>query len=668
MDICVFIKENSNERLIELNYNFTDDLREIFLCQKKLSRFFTFRVQQFLRMFSLGRFASVSIRRVKPVSAKPLVASRFISKEAKEVFTNINEENDPNRDAIFKYTWGTWLKNDEAEKKKRYTKFSIGGLQTILKELYEQSRSNTETKDFTITAPIKHDQYVSFPHNVNVLNFGTTNPTEEFRITQLLSLHEGKHNRIYKVETNTEKSFILRIPYPLDTEYGIEKRIQSEAATLDFVHLKLGLNVPRLFAYGSNNSNKLNSPFLLQEFIQGETLMKKWAPMTPRTEPKQKEIIDQVIAPISQFQGKLAEIEFNKFGSLYLNVDAKTQLETLKEPYEGETNESLKNRWFIGPSTERVFWRNKPYLKKSEIDQFIGPWDADKPLKIIEDIANIELEDVSTKVGIVDSDAGSVNESKADLECQFDTFLNLKKVAPILIDVKSPNVKNIDALFAPRLAHTDLDPLNVLETEDGELYYLDFEGATIKPLIFQSTPRFVSYQDGPKIYEFEVDEAKYKEMSETEKYYYDFAVIRTRNEVQWDLHLGKIFNDLKAEGSPVFKSLRTPYLAAIERRSVSETALIDRKIYELALLWPQFFEHKFVSVEEFPVKVDDEIFNKHAEQLEKYYNEMSTVPFAVTGGWVPQDLFETLIAQGVIKKLENGDYEVVQEEPKEESK
>jgi thiamine kinase-like enzyme len=608
-------------------------------------------------MFSVSRHYASALASLKTIrssgSAKQLIATRFASSEAKEVFTNLSEENDPKRDAIFKYSWGTWLKNDEAEKRKRYTKFSLGGLQQVLKELYEDSRANTDTKITKVPAPKQHrDDFVSLPHNVNVLNFGSKSANEDFRITQLSSLHEGKHNRIYKVETNSQKSFILRLPYPLDTEYAIQKRIQSEAATLDFVDLKLGLNVPRVFAYGATNSNKLNSPFLLQEFIEGETLMKRWAPMTPRSDEKHKQIIGQVIDPLS---------EFNKFGSLYFNIDAKNQLETLDEPYEGETNESLKNRWFIGPSTERVFWRNKPYLRKSQIEPFIGPWPADKPLQIIEDIANLELENAKSKIAILNSGLGAVGETKEQLEEQIETFTNLKKVAPILMDTKAEGVKNVDALFAPRLAHTDLDPLNVLIDKENEEFFLDFEGATIKPIIFQSTPRFVAYEDGPKIYEFEIDEEKYKEMSETDKYYYDFAAIRTRNEVLWDLGLGKTFTELGSEGAPVFKRLRGPYLAAIERRTANETPLIDRKIYELALQWPQFAEHKFVTTEQFPVRVDSELFDKHAIQLEKYYEELSSVPFAVTGGWVPQDLFESLTSQGVIKKLDNGDYEIVQE-------
>ena len=589
--------------------------------------------------------------------------NRFMAQEAKETFTSLNDENDPQREAIFKYTWGTWLKNDEAEKRKRYTKFSLTGLQKVMKELLDETKDTAKnTKDVkeapAVVPPKAHQNgIVSLPHNVNVVNFGSLNPNEQFQIKQLSSLHEGKHHRIYKLDLNTGKSFILRIPYPLDTEYAIKKRIQSEAATLDFINLKTDINVPKVFAYGADNTNPLNIPFILEEFIEGETLMKKWQPMTPHTDAKHKDIIGEVINPLSEFQAKLSAFEFNQFGSLYFNVDS-TEVNP-KEPYNGETDKALKGRWVIGPSTERVYWRNKRHLKKSQFENLVGPWAADKPLDLVESVADIELESLRTRLALSEADAGVI-ENKDLLKQEIDIYSNLKTLAPVLINTKSESVKNIDALFAPRLAHTDIDPMNVL-VKDDEYYFLDFEGATIKPIIFQSTPRFVAYEDGPKIYEFEIDMKQYETLSDADKYYYDFAVVRTRNEVLWDVALAKTFAELDTEASPVLKRLRGPYVTAVEKRSDLEAALVERKIYEVSVQWDQFAEHKFVLAEKFPIEINQEKWETHAALLEKYYAEIGNVAFAVTSGWVPQDMFESLLSQGVIVKKDNGDYEIANE-------
>lgn len=619
-------------------------------------------------MYKLGGPIAVSqlLRASSRSIARKTVVTQFsrsLTKEAKETFTKLNEENDPQREAIFKYSWGTWLKNDEAEKRKRYTRFSLTGLQTILKELLDESKDTAKnTKDVkekpSVVPPKPHkDNFVSLPHNVNVTDFGTLNPNEQFHVKQLSSLHEGKHHRIYKVEINTGKSFILRVPYPLDSEAAIRKRVQSEAATLDFINLKTDIKVPKVYAYGADNANPLNIPFILQEFIEGETLMRKWQPMTPHTDPKHKDIIGEVLNPLSEFQAKLAEIEFNQFGSLYFNVDSSEV--NPKEPYNGETDKALKGRWVIGPSTERVFWRNKQLLKKSQYENLIGPWDANKPLDLVSSIADIEIETLRTRIALAESDSGVI-EDKAALQKQIDTYTQLKEIAPKLIVTDSESVKNIEQLFKPRLAHTDIDPMNVI-VKGEDYYFLDFEGATIKPIIFQSTPRFVAYEDGPKIYEFEIDMDKYKDMSEGEKYYYDYAVVRTRNEFLWDVALAKTFTKLETEASPVLKRLRGPYVAAVERRNDKESALVDRKIYELVSQWSQFYEHKFVPCEEFPLEINPEKFEQHLNDLEAYNNELGNVPFAITGGWVPQDMFESLLSQGVIKKTDNGDYEIAEE-------
>ncbi|CCH44260.1 hypothetical protein BN7_3821 [Wickerhamomyces ciferrii] len=615
-----------------------------------------FKLSGLISATQLGRISTRVASSRGPISQ----FNRYASQEAKETYTKLSDENDPQRDTIFKYTWGTWLKNDEAEKKKRFTKFSLTGLQDILKLLVEESKTTAQkTEDVKelpkVSEPKRYfTNFVSLPHNVNVTNFGSLNPNENLHIKQLSSLHEGKHHRIYKIDLNTERSFILRIPYPLDTEYAIEKRIQSEAATLDFISLKTDLKVPKVFAYGADNTNPLNIPFILEEFIEGDTLMKKWQPMTPHTESNHKEVIGEVINPLSELQSKLSEIEFNQFGSLYFAIDSAET--NPKEPYNGETDEALKGRWVIGPSTERVFWRNRHLLRPSQFESLVGPWDADKPLDIVKSVAEIELETLRTRLAFNETDAGVI-EDKDALKQQIEVYEHLKSVAPVLINTKSEGVKNIEQLFKPRLAHTDIDPLNVL-TKGDDYYFLDFEGATIKPIIFQSTPRFVAYEDGPKIYEFEIDMEKYETMSDADKYYYDFAVVRTRNEFLWDVALANTFNKLETEGSPVLKRLRAPYTAAIEKRTDNESAIVDRKIYEIALQWNQFAEHKFVLAEQFPFEITDEKFDAHTKVLEKYYNDLGNVPFAVTGGWVPQDMFESLLSQNVIIKQENGDYAI----------
>lgn len=95
------------------------------------------------------------------------------------------------------------------------------------------------------------------------------------------------------------KAFILRIPYPLENENTLSYRIRSEVATMDFADLKLGIKVPKIFCYGVNSLNPVRQPFVLQEFIEGELLMKDWDPLIEDGSSNQKKY-DNVIKQVSR--------------------------------------------------------------------------------------------------------------------------------------------------------------------------------------------------------------------------------------------------------------------------------------------------------------------------------------------------------------------------------
>ena len=291
---------------------------------------------------------------------------RCISNKPNEVYTELSDENDPQRDAFFKYTWGSWLSNDSQEKEKRLTKFSIIGLTDVISDLLVQSRAQAkETQDNkSIPAPSYNPNLtVSLPHNLSVANMGTLNPDEALKVTAMASIHEGKHHRIYKVDTNAGKAFVLRIPYATTSEAAISYRLKSEVATMDFADLKLGLKVPKVFCFGANALNPIRQPFVLEEYIEGRLLMRDWTPLEDDAPDKKSHLtkLNKVIEPLSQFQSKLLSIEFNQFGSLYFAKDCP---ESETPAYDGEENESLQNRWRIGPSVEPVSYTHLDVYKR----------------------------------------------------------------------------------------------------------------------------------------------------------------------------------------------------------------------------------------------------------------------------------------------------------------
>ncbi|CDO93064.1 unnamed protein product [Kluyveromyces dobzhanskii CBS 2104] len=584
---------------------------------------------------------------------------RSVSDKPDEVFTKLSDENDPQRDAFFKYSWGSWLKNDKQEKEKRITKFSLEGLNSVIDDLYKQSIENakTLTKDGIPPPAFLPNLTVSLPHNVQIADIGTVNPNEKVRIVSMASIHEGKHHRIYKIDTNADKSFVLRIPYALDDEITLASRLKSEVATMDFADLKLGLKVPKVYSFGVNTFNPVRQPFILEEYIEGKLLMRDWAPLESDAEDgkSHKEKLSTVINPISKFQAKLAEVQFNAFGSLYFAKDYSASEDAA---YEGETKEDLKNRWRVGPSVERCLWRKKQAVDFDDRKQYLGPWSISSPLEIVKCTALIEAENARARLALSQADSSPEVVSEDILRAQIKTFDNLAKLAPALINTKSTSIPKMENLLKPRLHHPDLDPMNVIIKEgDNVPYLVDFEGTSIKPYILQNTPQFVAY-DGPKIYDLEKDIEGYKEMEESEKAKLEFMYKRTRNQFMWESALNENLPELISSVAPPIKVLRNPYVAAIERKSDQEYLLIEESLLQLAEVWPIFANNKLVNVAEYPLKYSEEEVQKHADALNAYHEKLISEPFAATQGWMPQDMFDNLVQSGILVKNQNGDYTI----------
>ncbi|EDO14984.1 hypothetical protein Kpol_387p10 [Vanderwaltozyma polyspora DSM 70294] len=587
---------------------------------------------------------------------------RYISDTPDKVFTKLSDENDPQRDAFFKYSWGSWMKNDAIEKEKRVTKFSIEGLNDVLNDIYEQTKVEAKvTKEGAIKPPsFNKNLTVSLPHNLTVKNIGVINPNEKVQITSMASIHEGKHHRIYKIDTNLGKSFVLRVPYALENEDTIAQRLKSEVASMDFADLKLGIKVPKTYCFGINGLNPIRQPFILQEYIDGKLLMRDWSPLENDTsDGKPPVALQDVINKLSEFQSKLISMKFNGFGSIYFAKDAE-ELENVPELYDNETNEELKGRWKLGYSVERCLWKKKSFLPTDKLKTFLGPWSINKPTDIIRATGLLEAENAKVRLGLKEADSSSEAVESGVLKSQVATFENLVKLAPSLINSETKSIPNISDLLLPRLKHPDLDPMNVLVTENNEVYLLDFEGSSIKPLILQNAPQFVAY-DGPKVYNIEKEVPDYEKLSDSEKAQYEFMYKRTRNQFLWEMAFNKTNPEFISIVAPPVKLLRSPYIAAIERKTDEEYILVDEAMIQLKEIWDIFTKNGLVKNSPYPIEYTTEQLEQHGKDLLKFHEKLISQPFAATQGWIPQDMFENLVAGGVLVKNKSGDYEVSSE-------
>ncbi|KAI5966145.1 AIM9 [Candida pseudojiufengensis] len=574
-----------------------------------------------------------------------------IPSQPKEIYTKLSDSKDPQRNPFFQYSWGSWLKNDNLKKQQRQTKFSIEGLTSFFNDLKVKETD-------TLTQPKENKGIYILENNSNKDLLGETN--EKISVKSIASIHEGKHHRIYKINLNTGKNLILRIPYKLDSDESIASKIKSEVATSDFLNLKLNLKVPKILAYSPSKSNIIESPFIIQESIEGDLLMKKWHPLDPDSSETDKKL-KEVINPIAKFQDNILNITFNQFGSLYFFNDVEPILQS-KLPYNDETDDRLKNRWRIGPSVEKIFTKDKNKLSQKIINQYNGPWDASNPISLMESVSEIELENAKHKLSLLESESGGdVTESKELLQNQIKTFEHLKKITPSLINSKSKSIRNVEDLFKPRLYIPDLDPLNVIETPNKEYYFIDFENSTIKPFILNNYPNFIAY-NGAKIYDLKEDIPEFEHMDPMEKQQYEFMYYKTRNERIWEIELNKNKHNLIAIASPHLKILKSPYLQALDLKNPKDYLYVEGSIIQLQAMWDTYVANELVnnknSNSNFPIQYDENYLDKHQSDLSDYQLETVSSPFNATGGWIPQDMFDTLKNQGIIVDEGNGNYKI----------
>lgn len=595
---------------------------------------------------------------------------RYISTEPTKTFTKLSSTSDKQRDQIFNYSWGSWLKNDKLQKEMRQTRFSIEGLNTIINNLYTESSANAKLDSNKLSTLKTHkDQTVTLPNNVNTKNLDVLNANEkQVTIKTISSYHEGKHHRIYKIDTSVpDKSLVLRIPYQIDSAKTIQNRIKSEVATMDYVANKCGIDTPTVFMYSTDHNNPVGAPFILEEFIDGELLMKQWDPLCEdEADNRPPEKLKKVIDIVADFHSKLNSVQFNTVGSIFFKEDVDAKI------LNNKNTEIIDDKWVIGPVMERSFWRKKNGVK-GEVDTYLGPWTEKKgdTSSIIENLGAIEQENAKGRAALIDAGSSSEIHNKDVINEQIGTFERLNKIAPYLFNLsveENKNVPNLENLLKSSIYDPDLDPMNIIVSKkDNKPYLLDFEGSVVKPFILQSSPRFVEY-DGPKIYNIKEEIPDFDKLSENEKVQCQFIYKRTRNQYLWENALNERHPELIVSMAPPIKLLRSPYAAANERKTDEDYLLIDENLLQLRQIWEELFKNKLVSEEKFPLEYTEEQIQKHADALAKLQEKLVTTPFAATQGWVPQDMFDNLVKSGLLIKDANGDYSLkpAPEQPKTE--
>lgn len=573
--------------------------------------------------------------------------------KGKETSTNLFDDSDPSREHMFQYSWGTWLKNDKLEKSKRFTKFSIQGLNNLVQEIENIEKDNLINKE-------NPDEIKNIGNSkilTNNISFFFKDCKEKSNIKQIISLHEGKHHRIYRIEIEgIEKKLILRLPYTLESKLFTKRKIESEVATMDFLSNALNLNIPKVLSYSGDFNNSIGHPFILMEYVDDieSSLMKKWNPLIDSKDDRLDDSIsmgklNEVIEPMADFNKIVNDFIFDNFGSLYFKEDCPKDLSLIA--FEGQ------NRWVIGPTVETAYYRNKEFIKEEDLNKFVGPWKNNEPLKMIKDLVELEIFNLKTKLNLINNnkEEGILkgNESKEGLEYSIKVFEKLNKISGEMFNLNENEtlIPNLKDLIKPRLQIGDLDPMNVLIKNDNKGFtFIDFENCIIKPFLISNYPKFLEY-NGTKIFNLRDEIEKFDELDEIEQEKYRFMYKRTRNQFYWEVSINKRSKELVGVISPVIKLVKNCYLNILNFKKLKDSLYIENGLIEISTMWKNYNENGVIGKfkgEDNPIKFSDKEIKEFSEEIRNYEVENSSKPFIATDGWVPQDMFKRLQDQGII--------------------
>lgn len=598
------------------------------------------------------KYSRSILRTPRKVSICALNQVRFqstkIGTAPKETTTNLFDDSDPKRNHIFEYSWGTWLKNDKQEKQKRFTKFSIQGLNETLKNINSLGKSLGETNPDAIE---RVDKVKVLSNNIKNF-FGNDGEVKD--INQVLSLHEGKHHRIYRIQLEgLDKKLVLRLPYSLGSKVFTKRKIESEVATMDFLSNALNLNIPKVLAYSGEYDNQLGHPFMLMEYIEDveSSLMKKWNPLVDSKDDMLdcNEAISQlneVIEPLADFNKIVGDFIFDNYGSIYFKDDCPKGLEAIA--YEGQ------DRWVIGPSVESAYYRNKEYVAGEDIDRYVGPWKRSEPLKMIQDLVDLEILSLRNRLAAIEK-GENVKDDIADLKDAIKIFEKLRLVAGEMFNLnpKETIIPNLAELLKPRLLIGDLDPMNVLVRKDNKGFeFLDFENCVVKPFLISNYPKFLEY-NGEKIFSLQQEVNNFNQLDDVEKEQYRFMFKRTRNQFLWEVSINKNSKELVGVISPVIKLVKSCYLNILNFKNLKDALYIENGLIEISTMWENYNGNGVLGKakgEPNPIKFNENEINEFAKKIQEYEISNGSKPFTATGGWVPQDMFNRLEEQGLLIK------------------
>ncbi|PYI03534.1 hypothetical protein BO78DRAFT_432018 [Aspergillus sclerotiicarbonarius CBS 121057] len=326
---------------------------------------------------------------------------------------------------LFEYTSGRWIYNDALRHRERKRIFNISELKRLAARAVRQ----------------KEEDVVGFE-----------------------KLAEGGFNRSFLVTMRGSFRFVARVPYPITQPKPLV--IASEVATMDFLRSH-DIPVPKIYGYSATQDNPAETEYIFMEFVQGKNLGDIWFNLSARQRAK-------IVTKLVQLESRFFALTFPASGSLYYSSDLPEGDQVIL-PSQFPTE---KARFCIGPDTSLGLW----YGKRLNLPVERGPYrDC---LEVLRAGAAKEIAYLS-KFGQPRQPIQRLRRETYNYQPQshleyIATLRQYLQIAPSLIPHGNPT------LYRPVLRHPDLQPNNVIVSDDLEINGLiDWQHSTVLPLFLQ---------------------------------------------------------------------------------------------------------------------------------------------------------------------------------------
>jgi aminoglycoside phosphotransferase (APT) family kinase protein len=124
---------------------------------------------------------------------------------------------------------------------------------------------------------IKQDTAFGYVNWAGLVHYATRQRAQRDGVMQIpcklsSDYNKGGRNLVRRIEFQDGITWIARIQLPKHTEETLE-RLSTEVHTMAVVRQRSSLPVPEVYAYENNTNNEVGVPFILMEFIPGNTIM-----------------------------------------------------------------------------------------------------------------------------------------------------------------------------------------------------------------------------------------------------------------------------------------------------------------------------------------------------------------------------------------------------------